>query len=210
MPTHYDTLRVPPSATDGEIREAYRRLARRHHPDRAASEAVTPNSVSMPQINEAYRVLGDPARRAVYDAGLRTDGASAAASAASAAPRTASRPPTSSTVGHAPMHPSHLGPARFPWRSALVVGALGVVAVVVLAQFVEPGAEQGPDGILRIGDCVTIEANGDAREVSCTGDAAVDRTVRAFVPFSATCPTGSAPHRDRQGMGVACVASPDG
>jgi molecular chaperone DnaJ len=209
VPTHYDTLRVPPSATDAEIREAYRRLARLHHPDRVASEPVASDPVSMPQINEAYRVLGDPARRAVYDAGLRSDTSSRPATARSG-PSTTSRAPSSAPIDDGPLHPSHLGPARFPWRSALVVGVLGVIAVVVLAQFTEPGAEQGPDGILRLGDCVTIEANGDAREVSCTGDASVDLTVEAFVPFSAPCPTGSTAHRDRQGMGVACVAPPDG
>ena len=204
--THYDTLRVPPSATDAEVREAYRRLARDHHPDRRVSAPDGATSVSMPEINEAYRVLGDRGRRVVYDAQLRSNSASGPAAAPSAASRRAA--PTSPPA--APMHPSHVGPARFPWRTALLVAVLGVVGVVVLAQFVEPGDEPTPDGILRIGDCVTIETNGDAREVLCTDDDTVDRVVRAFVPFDATCPSGSTPHRDRLGMGVACVVFPDG
>ena len=61
----------------------------------------------------------------------------------------------------------------------------------------------GPDGILRNGDCVEIQMNGDAREISCTGE--VDLVVRAFIPFDGTCPGLTEPHRDRQGMGVACV-----
>jgi molecular chaperone DnaJ len=52
---------------------------------------------------------------------------------------------------------------------------------------------------------VTIEPNGDAREVLCTDDPAVDLKVEAFVPFSDSCPGGTVAHRDRQGMGVACV-----
>jgi len=205
VPTHYDTLGVPPSASDAQIRDAYRRLARDHHPDRRASAPVGRPSVSMPDINEAYRVLGDRGRRVVYDAQLR-----AGTSSGPAAPTTPEPAPASTPRPDGPMHPSHVGPARFPWRGTLIVAVLAVVGVVVLSQFVEPGETPGPDGILRVGDCVTIEANGDAREVLCTDDDTVDRVVRAFVPFEATCPSGSSPHRDRQGMGVACVASPDG
>jgi molecular chaperone DnaJ len=201
-PTHYDTLRVPPSASDAEIRDAYRTMAREHHPDRQASTGSAAGAVSMPAINEAYRVLGDPARRAVYDAGLRTPraGASGPASAGS-----------ESDMSTAPLHvrgvvhPSHVGPARIPWRGLLVVGMIGVVGVVVLAQFTEPGEVPGPDGVLRVGSCVVIEPNGDARETACTGDPAVDIVVEAFVPFDATCPNGTEPRRDRQGMGVACI-----
>jgi DnaJ domain len=201
VPTHYDTLRIPPTATDAEIREAYRRLAREYHPDRQASAGSAAGSVagpsSMSAINEAYRVLGDPARRAVYDAGLRT-------------PTSAPAPDPSGTtsVPTAPMHPSHLGPARIPWRSLLFVGIIGVIGVVVLAQFTDPGDPPGPDGILGVGSCVTIETNGFAREVSCTGDVSVDLVVEALVPFDATCPGRTEPHQDRQGMGIACVALP--
>ncbi len=201
-PTHYDTLRVPPSASGAEIREAYRRLARDHHPDRQASAGSAAGSVSMPAINEAYRVLGDPARRVVYDASLRRSSSVSAAASPSPAP-------SESTSGvTAPMHPSHLGPARFPWRGTLFVALVGIVGVIVLAQFTEPGEPAGPDGIMSVGSCVTIEPNGDAREVLCTDDPEVDLVVEAFVPFDASCPGGTVPHRDRQGMGVVCVRSP--
>ena len=43
------------------------------------------------------------------------------------------------------------------------------------------------------------------REVLCTDDPTVDLKVEAFVPFSDSCPGGTSPHRDRQGMGIACV-----
>jgi molecular chaperone DnaJ len=198
-PTHYDTLRVPPSASDAQIRDAYRRLARDHHPDRLAAAGSEPGLVSMSAINEAYRVLSDPARRAVYDAGLRS-------SNTVAPPPTAE--PTDRSSPMPPMHPSHLGPARVPWRSMVFLAIVGVIGVVVLAQFTEPGEPAGPDGIMSVGSCVTIEPNGDAREVLCVGDPEVDLVVEAFVPFDATCPGRTVAHRDRQGMGVVCVASP--
>jgi len=202
--THYDVLGVAPSANVEEIREAYRRLAREHHPDRAASSGSAAGGVSMPAINEAYRILNEPARRAVYDASLR--GGSTPPTGPAAPPRSSGQPSTSEPAPSMPTFPSHLGPARFPWRSVSFFAVLAIIGVVVLAQFTEPGEPPGPDGIMRVGSCVTIEPNGDAREVLCTDDPAVDRRVVAFVPFDGVCPTGALPHRDRQGMGVACVS----
>jgi molecular chaperone DnaJ len=205
-PTHYDVLQVPPSATTAEIREAYRRLARDHHPDRIASRPAATGDVTMPEINEAYRVLNDAARRAVYDAQLRGGSGPTVERGAAAPPRSSAGPAGSAHAeSSAQPYPSHDGPARIPWRSLLFVGVLATVAIVALAQFVEPGEPRGPDGLIEIGSCVSIEPNGDAREVACVGDPAVDLVVEAFVPFSATCPTGTIAHRDRQGMGIACV-----
>ena len=205
-PTHYDVLGVAPSANVDQIREAYRRLAREHHPDRTATNGRTGGDVSMPAINETYRMLNDPARRAVYDASLRgaTQRGPAAPPSESAAQGTT---PAGSTPTM-PTFPSHLGPARFPWRSVSFFALLAIIGVVVLAQFTEPGEPRGPDGIIQIGSCVAIEPNGDAREVLCTDDPTVDLKVEAFVPFSDSCPGGTVAHRDRQGMGVACVSDP--
>ena len=72
---HYVTLGVRPDASAAEIRDAYRALARRYHPDHAPEAATR-----MAAINEAYRVLGEPARRAVYDATLRGTGSAAVVS----------------------------------------------------------------------------------------------------------------------------------
>jgi len=198
-PTHYDVLGVTPSADIAEIREAYRERAREHHPDRAASSGRSDGAISMPAINEAYRVLNDPARRAVYDADLR---GSARPQRGPAAPP---RPKSSEPEPAMPTFPSHLGPARIPWRSVLFFAMLAIVGIVVLAQFTDPGEPRGPDGIIQIGSCVTIEPNGDAREVLCTADPAMDLVVEAFVPFEDACPGNTVAHRDRQGMGIACV-----
>jgi curved DNA-binding protein CbpA len=59
----YHVLRVPLTAEPDMIRAAYRALAWRHHPDRGGS------AERMIAINEAWRILGDPARRAAFDAG---------------------------------------------------------------------------------------------------------------------------------------------
>lgn len=67
--SHYDVLGVPRSAGTAEIRRAYLRLARRHHPDHHAGDprAVREAEDRMRRINAAWHVLSDPGRRALYD-----------------------------------------------------------------------------------------------------------------------------------------------
>src|SRR6201987_4828381 len=62
---YYKTLGVERRASEAEIKSAYRKLARKHHPD------VNPNNkeaeTRFKQINEAYQVLSDPGKRKKYD-----------------------------------------------------------------------------------------------------------------------------------------------
>jgi curved DNA-binding protein CbpA len=61
---YYRVLGVSQDATTPEIRRAYRRLARQHHPDR---NPEPDSSQRFRTLAEAYAVLADPARRARYD-----------------------------------------------------------------------------------------------------------------------------------------------
>ena len=64
--THYEVLGVSRDASLSQIRAAFRRLVRAHHPDTSTSGSTE----SLVPINEAWRVLGDPALRRVYDRSL--------------------------------------------------------------------------------------------------------------------------------------------
>lgn len=68
LPDYYATLGVSPTANRDEIRTAYRRLARRHHPDvNPPQEDDAAATEFMRRLNAAYEVLNNPARRAAYD-----------------------------------------------------------------------------------------------------------------------------------------------
>src|SRR3954470_21953669 len=62
---YYATLGVSKNASEKDIKQAFRKLARKHHPD------VNPGDKNaegrFKEINEAYEVLGDPEKRKKYD-----------------------------------------------------------------------------------------------------------------------------------------------
>lgn len=62
---YYATLGVRRGATDKEIKQAYRRLARRYHPDVNPGDKAA--EAKFKEINEAYEVLSDPVKREKYD-----------------------------------------------------------------------------------------------------------------------------------------------
>jgi hypothetical protein len=64
--TLYDVLEVAAAASQDDIRRAYLAMARRLHPDASASA----DQRAMQEVNEAWRVLRDPHRRADYDRSL--------------------------------------------------------------------------------------------------------------------------------------------
>ena len=91
---YYATLGVAKTATEKEIKQAFRKLARKHHPDVNPGDKAA--EAKFKEINEAYEVLGDPEKRKKYDelganwrqyeqAGARPGGAAAVRAAAGSA-----------------------------------------------------------------------------------------------------------------------------
>jgi molecular chaperone DnaJ len=70
---YYDVLGVSRTATDAEIKRAYRDLARRHHPDVVGASDKGAAETRFKEINEAYVVLSDVQRRTQYDRFGHTD-----------------------------------------------------------------------------------------------------------------------------------------
>src|ERR1700730_2136692 len=62
---YYETLGVPKTASEDEIKSAFRKLARKYHPDVAKDKKAAEEKFK--QINEAYEVLSDPEKRKKYD-----------------------------------------------------------------------------------------------------------------------------------------------
>ncbi len=158
----------------------------------------------MAAVNEAWQVLGDPGRRREYDLSLRVP-------AAGERPRV-DRQPAAPFVEPA-FNPlaRYQDPPRFPWRFMGVLAVIGMVFVLIGVVTAPDPVPPTVDNVLQPGDCVVIEANGDAAERLC-GDPH-DGVVEALVPTGDSCSASAEPHRDRQGMGTACVvldASPGG
>ena len=62
---YYETLGLARGASEQEVKSAFRRLAKKHHPDHNRDDADS--EVRFKEINEAYEVLKDPQKRAAYE-----------------------------------------------------------------------------------------------------------------------------------------------
>jgi hypothetical protein len=184
--SHYEVLGVLPSASQDEIRVAYRMRARENHPDTAVG-LRSDASIQMARIAEAWRVLSDTTLRRTYDSELIGHVSE----------------PVRDTQEQFVQVPATRG--VFPWRmiGLMVAGIIGLVLVLNILS--GPAVPVGPDGLLQAGSCVVVNANQLAVEVDCAGEHS--GVVRALVGFDMTCPTDTQPIRDRQGMGIACVVT---
>ena len=180
--THYEVLGVPSNATVEVIKAAYRRKIREAHPDAVGTNA---SSVEVAAINEAWNVLSQSGRRALYDRSL------------------SSPTPTNVNEERIVVPYAVFERARFPWRLVLGLITVGAAGVLLLNAVSQPSAPSGPDGLLSGGSCVIIDVSQAAVEVPCSEPH--DAVVQQLIGFDMTCPTDTEAFRDRQGMGIACV-----
>ena len=62
---YYELLGVSKTATEAELKSAFRKLAMKHHPDKNPGDAAA--EAKFKELNEAYQTLSDPQKRAAYD-----------------------------------------------------------------------------------------------------------------------------------------------
>jgi hypothetical protein len=203
IPTHYDRLGVAPDASADEIRAAYRRLAREVHPDRG----VAGSSERMAVVNEAWTVLRDPARRAVYDASLRPAGAPAPV------PTHRMAEPDDDDDQPAEDGRHLVGVARVG-SPVLWLAVLGLLAAIfVFTAYAASSSGPGTDderpttnGVLELADCVAaVNERGRvvAVEVPCSEPHV--GTIEGLVPFDRQCPPGSLEYPARGQVAKVCV-----
>jgi hypothetical protein len=190
---------VPQTATTAEIRAAYHRLARLHHPDASGGDTSR-----MADLNRAWHTLSDPVRRHDYDRTLR------AVSGSAAPPSTRTGDEIDEAELAAMLRPrrdplrSYVDRPRFPWKFVLALVIAGTVGILIFGSFVKPAPEPPLNNIIGPGSCVTIDVRrGEVAQASC--NAAHDAVVQVIVEFDAPCPNGTESYRDRQGLGDACV-----
>ncbi len=159
VPVYYRVLGLDPGAADQDIREAFHRLAALYQPDGTLENALAARRLRL--ISEAYSVLGDPVRRAAYDAqltGLRsrssapltTPEASTGLSTLLEEPAFAPGSVAASPVARVP-RPTLLGRLRRrPFRS---MGVVVAVTFVLLGAWVRP---QRPSTDLPLGSPPSI------------------------------------------------------
>ncbi len=165
---HYRTLGVPADASSEALRDAYRDQARRNHPDRVTDPSQRAAAAErMAAVNEAWRILGDPERRATYDLARRPGPRPAPAAEPPA------EPPADRTYGRRgdAFDDVAVSPAAgCALRVVPVVLTLAVLLGILIATAVLGGGGEVP-ARMDAGRCVEVATT--IRVVPCTADTPV-------------------------------------
>lgn len=227
-PTHYQVLDVARTAGQVEVRQAYHRAARRWHPDRFVSEAPAAAEraeAEMRRVNLAWEVLGDPARRRIYDLELR-QGISRSPGSAGAGAQTGVGPDGVVRIDPRLLDPTYLAARRHAQaneiadRSSLILRAAPLVVVLALlgAIFVftayardnpDPTTETTAPGPnlgagIEANDCVTVIEGPALLERDC-GPGAAGRVIGARLP-DGECPVGAVREVELINGAIVCLA----
>jgi len=212
--THYQVLGVSRTAGAAEIRRSHRQLAQLLHPDRQGGVTTAEQRLAerrMREVNAAWTVLSDPARRADYDRSLASAWRTSASRTPNAPPTMARRPaPPSSTrpedsddpdaalarARAAEVDPDEpeLSAAHF-WllRRAPIVLALMVGAVLFVATAYAGGRNETPGratgGLVTGTNCIRLVEGRNAVSADCS--LPNDGTIVTRVEAALSCPTGT-------------------
>jgi hypothetical protein len=190
--THYDVLGVSQHASVEDLRRAYLDLARALHPDRTLGASATEAELAsrrMQEVNEAWRVLREPASRAAYDRAL-VGGRRIARP--SSPPRHAAGPVEEDDddldlpFTSAPAQAGDIGVSvvrALPW---LAVTAILVIIFVFTAFAGKHGAKSTDD---LVGKCISSGNASAVNAVPCQGPN--DGKVVLVVDRASLCPDGS-------------------
>lgn len=181
--SYYDVLGVPPTASADTIRRAYRGGARALHPDHrpgASPEESAAAARAMQELNEAWRVLGDPVRRSDYDQSLEKSLRTV---------RPVHPVDDEQPYRHPPAEPGDVGVAvvrSLPWVVVLIV----LLFIFVFTAFAGSGSDDRPSASDLVGRCVEVQPGSEVHEVPCAEPN--DGRVDLVAVRSSLCPSGTA------------------
>ena len=165
----------------------------------------------MAAVNEAWRVLSDPGRRAMYDAGLRR---SSPGSAPAATSRAWDDSASYGADGLAELNDDAEFVSAPPWKHRMPfwamfgLGAMAVIFVVTAyaGSAAGPGTNRAPavGGTLVVGSCARLAPGGLVEAIECQG--VHEGVVAALIDYDGRCPAGTSGYRRHDGViGYACL-----
>lgn len=189
----YRLLGVSPAATAEEIHRAWRAAVRRLHPDTMGDRPAAEREAAerrLRDLNAAWAVLGDPARRREYDRRRARTPPHPGGSRGPGAGSRPRRPPPPVPRRREPTDPAAGCLRVIP---VAVVGVLVAIIVVALLAGEGPRESRVPDTVAGlVGRCVVIHPGVDIAPVQCPGG---DGLLVSAVPSPGLCPDGTRPRR---------------